>query len=195
MINDPVKLVTPQRVEQLLDCYGGSPQAWPEEERAAALALLESSTELQRLRKEALILDRAMNLTEAAAPTAEPTADLAQKILGQLPAQDSAHQPNHVGRHKPGQDQRRPYSRITLFNRIWVWPGVAVCGAAAVALAIALWSPQPVIEPKYRLTTAANDFDDWVWEEVLDQTPEYPISPWDSGLVTLLDPELVLGDF
>ncbi len=194
MINDPVKLVTPQRVKQLLDCYGGSPQAWPEEERAAALALLESSTELQRLQKEALILDQAMNLTEAAAPTAEPTADLAQKILGQLPAQDSAHQPNHVGRHKPGRDQRRPYSRITLFNRIWVWPGVAVCGAAAVALAIALWSPQPVIEPKYRLTTAANDFDDWVWEEVLDEPQLDRADRWDNDLTLLLEPGLVPDD-
>lgn len=197
MTDDPVRVVTHQRVKELLDCYGGSPQAWPEQERAAAWALLKSSTELQRLREEALSLDQALDLPRRArgATTTEATADLAKKILGQLPGPGLARQPNQTDRHISRPDQPRAFSRVTLLNRSWVWAGVAVCGVAAVALTITLLSPQPVIERQIRVTIAANDFEDWVWEEVLDQTPEDPIGRSDSDLVTYLEPELVPDDF
>ncbi len=196
-MTDAVKVVTHQRVKELLNCYGGSSQAWPQQERAAAWALLENSTELQRLREEALLLDQALNLPQSArmATTTEPTADLARKILGRLSEPGLARQPNQTDRHIRQSHQHRAFSRVTLLNRSWVWAGVAVCGAAAVALVITLLLPQPVIERQVRLTTAANDFEDWVWEEVLDQTPEDPISQSDSDLVTLLEPELVAEDF
>jgi hypothetical protein len=197
MTDDPVRVVTNERVKELLDCYGGSPQAWPEEERAAAWALLKNSTELQRLREEALLLDQALDLPRSArgGTTTEATADLAKKILSQLPGTGLARQPNRTDRPISRPDQRRSLSRATLFNRSWIWAGVAVCGVAAVALMIALLSPQPVIERQIRVTTAANDFEDWVWEEVLDQTPEDLISRSDSDLVTYLEPELVPDDF
>jgi hypothetical protein len=197
MTDDPVKVVTHQRVKELLDCYGGSSQAWPEQERAAAWALLESSTELQRLREEALLLDQALNLPRRAgmATTTAATADLARKILGQLPEAGLTRQPNQTDRHISRPDQHRALSWATLLNWSWVWAGVAVGAAAAVALVITLLPPQPVIDRQVRVTTAANDFEDWVWEEVLDQTPEDPISRSDSDLVTLLEPELVPDDF
>ncbi len=70
-----------------------------------------------------------------------------------------------------------------------------MCGVAAAALVITLLSPQPIVERQVRVTTAANDFEDWVWEEVLDQTPEDPISGSDSDLLAILEPELVPDDF
>ena len=162
MTDEPVTLVTPQRVKELLDCYGGSPEAWPEEERSAALASLDGSSELQARREEARLLDQAMNFPAsmtAAAP--EQTADLAARILDHLPAQDAPRQ------QTPRRD-RPVVSRLALFDRIWGWPAVALGAAAAAALVITLLSPQPVTAPHRPLGTAANDFDDWVWAQVLD---------------------------
>ncbi len=196
MTDDPVGVVTHQRVKELLDCYGGWPQAWPEQERAAAWALLKSSTELQRLREEALVLDKALNLPSSArvATTTEATAALARKILGELPEPGLARQPNQTDAHISRSDRHRALS-WTWLSRSWPWVGVAMCGVAAAALVITLLSPQPIVERQVRVTTAANDFEDWVWEEVLDQTPEDPISGSDSDLLAILQPELVPDDF
>jgi len=47
-------VMTLQRLQQLLDAYGANPERWPLEERAAALALLEHSTEAQAQRARPL---------------------------------------------------------------------------------------------------------------------------------------------
>lgn len=188
MTDEPVKLVTPQRVKELFDCYGGSPEAWPEEERSAALALLDGSSELQTRREEACLLDQAMNLPAsmtAAAP--EQTADLAARILDPLPAQDAPRQ------QTPRRD-RLVVGRPALFDRIWGWSAVALGAAAAAALVIALLSPQPVTAPHRPLVTAANDFDEWVWAQVLDEPQLDRVDRWDNDLTLLLEPGLVPDD-
>lgn len=180
MSNDPVKLVTPQRVKELLDCYGSSPEAWPESERATALALLDGSSELQAQREQARLLDQALNL-QACGTTAlsERTAALAKRILDQLGTQDTP----------PVQPQG---DRAPLLSRVWIWPTAALASVAGIALAMVLWSTQPVTEPHYRVVTAANDFDNWVWTEVLDDAPVDP--RWDNDLSLLLEPGLVPDD-
>ena len=54
---DTEKLVTLTRLKSLLDAYGANPDFWPEEERAAASALIETSTEARMLVEEAAALD------------------------------------------------------------------------------------------------------------------------------------------
>ena len=51
------KLVTIGRLNALLDAYGAAPECWPEEERAAAAALIETSPEARMLVEEAVTLD------------------------------------------------------------------------------------------------------------------------------------------
>lgn len=188
MTDDLVKLVTPQRVKELLDCYGGSPEAWPEEERTAALALLDSSSELQTRREEARLLDQAMNIPPSMTATAsEHTADLAARILDRLPAQDVP------GQQTPQRDGP-VVGRSALFDRVWGWPAVALGAAAAAALMIALLAPQPLTEPHRPIVTAANDFDDWVWAQVLDEPQLDPADRWDNDLTLLLEPGLVPDD-
>ncbi|MDA1326770.1 MAG: hypothetical protein O3C34_18760 [Proteobacteria bacterium] len=51
------KLVTISRLKALLDAYGAAPHCWPEEERTAATALIETSSEARRLVEEAAALD------------------------------------------------------------------------------------------------------------------------------------------
>ncbi|MDX1488014.1 MAG: hypothetical protein R3268_07435 [Acidiferrobacterales bacterium] len=180
MSNDPVKLVTPERVKELLDCYGSSPYAWPESERAAALALLDGSSELQAHRDAAHLLDEALNL-QARGPSAvsEQTAVLAKRILDQLEAQD-----------RPSAQSLD--DRVPLFDRFWIWPTVALAGLATIALVMLLWSIPPITAPRYRVVVAANDFDNWVWAEVLDDAPPDP--RWDNDLSLLLEPGLVPDD-
>ena len=188
MTDDPVKLVTPQRVKELLDCYGGSPDAWPEEERTAALALLDSSSELQTWLEQARLLDQAMNLPTGMTGCApEQTADLSARILDQLPAQDTP-------RQQTPRRGRLVVSRPALFHRIWGWPAVTLGAAAAAALVIALLSPQPFTEPQRPIVTATNGFDDWVWALVLDEPQLDRADRWDNDLTLLLEPGLVPDD-
>ena len=50
---DTEKLVTISRLKTILEAYGTTPERWPEEERAAATALIESSAEAHILLEEA----------------------------------------------------------------------------------------------------------------------------------------------
>ena len=54
---DTKKLVTLTRIKTLLDAYGATLDFWPEEERAAATALIETSSEARMLVEEAAALD------------------------------------------------------------------------------------------------------------------------------------------
>ena len=54
---DTEKLVTISRLKALLDAYGATSDCWPEEERTAAAALIETSSEARMLVEEAAALD------------------------------------------------------------------------------------------------------------------------------------------
>ncbi len=54
---DTEKLVTVSRLKALLDAYGAAPECWPEQERSAATALIETSSEARVLVEEAAALD------------------------------------------------------------------------------------------------------------------------------------------
>jgi hypothetical protein len=69
------------RLRAILDAYGADPQRWPEAERAAALRLLETSSDLESVRDDALRLDRLI----AAAPAGEVTQALLARILETAP--------------------------------------------------------------------------------------------------------------
>ena len=58
------KLVTLKRLGTLLDAYGADPDRWPEQERAAALALIDSSSDARAMRDDALSLDSVLDFVE-----------------------------------------------------------------------------------------------------------------------------------
>src|SRR6185503_3598891 len=58
------------RVVQLLQTYGAEPSRWPEDERAAAQALLASDPELGQLQAQARALDALLELPEPLEPSA-----------------------------------------------------------------------------------------------------------------------------
>ena len=51
----------PRRFRKLLGSYGANPERWPEDERAAAVALLAASSEARALRERAETLDRMLD--------------------------------------------------------------------------------------------------------------------------------------
>jgi hypothetical protein len=70
-----------ERFTAIVEAYGGSPERWPEAERAAAAALMKSSPEAQRLADEAEGLDSLLDLPD----TAPVTRELQERLLARAP--------------------------------------------------------------------------------------------------------------
>lgn len=146
--------MTLQRLRQLLDAYGATPDRWPAEERAAALALLASSVEARAQRDAAARLDTLLDL----APVVPPSVELAARILTATPVQEtraeSSNEPIRglrVGqRHRPsaarGNGKKERRSRM--------WPSLAI----AASLAAVLWGawPQPPARQELQSEVIAN---------------------------------------
>ena len=90
------KLISPERVEQLLECYGADPNSWPDDERATASALILHSDRLKQLQKEAEQLDKLLLQADTAVITnvsgksnnAAVNTALVERIVKNLPAQE-----------------------------------------------------------------------------------------------------------
>ncbi|GAB5457408.1 MAG: hypothetical protein Hens3KO_04380 [Henriciella sp.] len=74
--------ITKNRVLELIEIYGAEPGAWPEEERAAAIALTEQDPDQFA---EALQLARKLDVALAIETYQEPSQDLAERILASAP--------------------------------------------------------------------------------------------------------------
>jgi hypothetical protein len=127
--------MTLQRLRQLLDAYGASPDRWPAEERAAAVALLADSVEVQSQRDAAACLDALLDL----APVVPPSTELAARVLAATPVQETQTESNHepMRRLRAGRRYRSGVARRngTRKRRSRVWPSLAV----AASLAAVLW--------------------------------------------------------
>jgi hypothetical protein len=82
-MTDPASItpLSPERVETLLEAYGGDPARWPIAERNAALAAIANSPALQSQQKAAQDLDAALG---SPLPI-EPSLDLRTKVLAWRP--------------------------------------------------------------------------------------------------------------
>lgn len=76
------QIMTPDRVFELIDAYGAEPGAWPQDERDAALHLLNSQPETFA---GALAEARALDALLSNDPVPEPSAALTAAILAQAP--------------------------------------------------------------------------------------------------------------
>ncbi|MEO0450076.1 MAG: hypothetical protein AAFZ74_07180 [Pseudomonadota bacterium] len=111
--------MTPQRVLELIDAFGAEPGAWPEDERAAAAALIAAEPEtFQAALDEARAVDAL--LMEEALP--EPSPMLAEAILAAAP------------RAKPVKSTPWQSLRRLIFPQGVRWPA----GAALASLMMGL---------------------------------------------------------
>lgn len=151
------------RVIEIIEAYGGSPAAWPEDERAAAERLAMSDSALIAMMNDARSVDRLLrDWACELVPASDADADAAaERALGEV--------------YRSGAPRR------------W-WMRAAFGGAIAASLAIgavllsrpdAVPGPAPVAQPKVQVALgdlsgedaqAAHDM--LVWGNVFTPTPE-----------------------
>lgn len=73
--------MTIERLNAIVAAYGARAYRWPQDEREAALALLERSPDARALREQAALLDEALDLVAVDKPGME----LRQAVLAQAP--------------------------------------------------------------------------------------------------------------
>lgn len=120
-----------ERFRSLLDAYGAAPERWPEEERAAATALLADSVDARTFLSEAALLDKALDLVEAPAPSPE----LARRVEG------LAHG------YAIARPQRPNFAKPSLAHRLraWraAWRPAVLAASGALGLAVGIAAAQP----------------------------------------------------
>jgi hypothetical protein len=158
--------ISEQRARTIIDSYGASADAWPEDERRAVLALLEESASLRACREEAARLDQALGIPPAVGSS--DTSALAGRILENLPPQ------------QPGRAASHGY-----------WTGLAAAASLAAVVFSIVYLMPATSPPQERINVAdVNEvppvFEQWAWEEVLDQTPTASLNNGNDPLSLLL---------
>lgn len=125
------KEVDLDRFAELVDAYGAEPTAWPEQERAGALRLIEHSEQAVRLLEEAAEVDSWL----ADVVEVEPSMALRNRILDQAP------------------DARRTWSErwARMAQAIWPFgpswqPATALAASVALGLTFGFALPQETVE-------------------------------------------------
>lgn len=172
MADERQKMISVERVKTIIESYGGSSDAWPEQERKIAMALVAASSELQALCDEALRLDGDLERVRSyhKKGTAESaTGTLAARILDNLPEQNSLPR--------------------TLTNK-HQWLGITITGAIAASLVIITLINFSTPDTPRATVVSANAFDQWAWEEVFDETPQSAAVIDELAVITYLEPDL-----
>lgn len=171
MNSKTAKLISPERVEELLDCYGANRDSWPDDERATALALIQNSSELQRMQQEAEQLDQFLisgdDKVDANAPV---DSKLVSRIVNNLPEQNKAQQVGSAINHA--------HSKRLLFD-YHNWIGMAAASIAVFVISVSIMNLQPSSVPREQPRLVQTELDEWMWEQVtgeLDSEDEEPIT-------------------
>jgi len=130
--------MTSERLRQLLDAYGAGPDRWPPDEREAALALLENSSEARAERDSAARLDTVLDR----APAEQPSPALAERVLAASPAKrvKARSRPSLV---RPCAGEAR---RSTRRARTRLWRYLAAAAPLAAAAALVFWLTRPPLD-------------------------------------------------
>jgi hypothetical protein len=158
MASKTAKLISAERVAQLLECYGANEINWPEDERAAAINLIKYSPELQQRRHEAQQLDAAMNaLTTNEALYQRADAKTVDALMDKLPPQ----QPSNI---KPMSAETTAKKRS--FINTWLTYGMAAAAAVVVVTTVILKQQFSPTQSTDATTIAQRELDSWMWDQV-----------------------------
>ena len=149
--------ISVNEAHKLLDIYGGEPGKWPAEYHDALIKAIADSPVLQNTQRELIQLDKVLaehSDLELARSQPEQTAQLAAKIMRELPPQAATVTTSHGGK------QRAQFTWPQL--RAW-WPAPAIAAVLAAIIVAGLPSEQ----------TAPNNaqlaFEQWAWEDITAQ--------------------------
>ena len=180
------KLVNYDRVIELLACYGANTDCWPEEERAAAVALIKHSADLQQRQLEAQQLDAAMDVHNIQQSiNKRPDREVVGRIVDRLPEQ--------------AQQNIRPIShrKINLpVKQTKAWQRYGMVAALVAVFMTALFvieQPWP-LQPQVATNTKQNDIDQWMWQEIYGTTPPQEESEEPLTFMALVDLESLPSD-
>ena len=195
MSNVTTKLVTPTRLQQLLDCYGSSPSSWPEDERQAALSLLKGSPELITVRDQTQSLDNQLaQIHELEHNTVDQTAvqSLQQRIMNQLPEQELPGRNNSASCNKnitKGEGSTHHPQR----SKVWIGSIAASLFIVSLSAGVIhqLFSPahDPVSQQSSNI--ANNDFAQWAWEDITGESLAVETDNEPTTLLALVDMEFL----
>jgi len=162
MNSKTAKLISPERVEELFDCYGANPDSWPDDERATALALIQNSSALQGLQQEAEQLDQFLISSDDKLESNAPVdSKLVARIVDHLPEQNNS---------RPlGSASNRKHSRRSFFN-FNGWIGMAAASAAVLVISVSILNLQPSSVPGEQSSLVQTELDEWMWEQVTGET-------------------------
>lgn len=181
------KLVTNNRLRQLIDCYGSESTCWPENERQAALSLLKGSPELRHYRDDARRLDtilEQLKVQENNTINTDATQSLQQRIMHGLPEQQSTSSKDYV------DEQPATENTVTVqhtgSSRFWIGSIAASLFIISLSAGIIhqLMSPgQKIVNPPNNTLQVDNEFAQWAWEDI---TGESLVEETDNDPGTLL---------
>jgi len=168
------KLITPDRVKMIFECYGSNPDCWPMDEKVSALSLIQNSSELRELQQEAARFDKLLLEAEASTVVASPEEDqLLKRLVSTLPAQEENANPNFVNRN-PGRKKHF----FDLNNSIGaIAASVAIM---VITLSIVNLKPDHVSQgsPVVAQTVASStELDSWMWTQVAGEPAEEAEEP------------------
>ena len=131
-----------ERFKAILDSYGTRSDAWPEAERDAATALIETSSDAKNLLEAAGALDRMLDM----APAPQPADDAYLKRLAEIPAV-SGHQFRRTARERrAGSDRHGQAAGLSWFRPTGFairLTGLAAAGILGLMLGFSNFSTGP----------------------------------------------------
>lgn len=164
------RLVSIERAVEIMEAYGANKDRWPEDERAAAIALVTGSDELQKKLADQQALDDFLGpVSSGSAELSHRENQLLSRIIDNLPEQK-----NHA-------------EAITVQQRFGQWSSFGA-GALAASLFIAVVtfftlhdSPVSISGSKDNIVQY-QELDEWLWNDVtidvaqLDEEQDDPVS-------------------
>ncbi len=180
MTANTVKLISPERVKKLFECYGPNPDSWPLDEKVSALSLIQHSGELQELQREIKGFEKLIETADVSQVVGDGVdQELLNRIVGALPEQDSRPDPRFSNRRLRNN---RPFFDL---NRTM---GAVAASVAVVAITLSIVTLKPEnVRPVSSVTAANTELDNWMWEQVFGEPVDDSEEPL--SMMTLLEME------
>jgi len=171
------KLISPERVEQLLECYGADPKSWPDDERATASALILHSDHLKQLQKEAEHLDKLLVqadvavLTDSSANLSDAAnVALVERIIKNLPAQGKA-------ARQSLRDSSNSTRKSVCSTSNWL--SMAAASIAVIVVTFSIVELSSLHSHKPQNVHTQQELDNWMWTQIgndVDNDEDEPLT-------------------
>ena len=198
MTGKTAKLISADRVAQLLECYGANENNWPEDERAAATNLIKHSSELQQRQREAQQLDAAMNALDVNEELRHRAdAKIVSNIMDNLPAQEQSNIESILYKTAANKttSNKTTSNKTTAKNRnffgAWIAYGMAAAAAVVFVTTVIMTQQLSPTQPTGTTNIAQTELDNWMWDQVEGSAAQEDNNEEPLTLMALVDLEMM----